>query len=90
MALGARPGDVIRLVLRNAVVMIALGLGVGVAAAALLTRVTASLLFQVSSLDPIAFAGAGAAMAIVGLVAALVPASRAARVDPTDVLRADG
>ena len=89
MALGARPGAVAGMVVRNILVTIASGLVMGVVAALAITRVTGSLLFEVSALDPAAFAIAAAAMASVGLVAALVPALRATRMDPTSTLRAE-
>jgi putative ABC transport system permease protein len=89
MALGARSNDVLGLIVRNVTVMIAAGLVIGLAGAAALTRVTTSLLFEVSALDPAAFLAAAIAMAIVGLIAALIPASRATRVDPTTALRAE-
>jgi len=89
MALGARSNDVLGLIVRNVMVMIAAGLVIGLAGAAALTRVTTSLLFEVSALDPTAFVAAAFAMATVGLVAALIPASRATRVDPTTALRAE-
>ena len=54
-----------------------------------LTRVTKSLLFEVSPLDPFAFAAAALAMIMVAMAAALVPASRATRVDPTVALRSE-
>jgi putative ABC transport system permease protein len=60
-----------------------------VAAALMLTRVTKSLLFGVSPLDPWAFVTAAAVMATVAMAAALVPASRAMRVDPTTALRSE-
>ena len=90
MALGADRNEVLAMVGRNALTMVLLGLAVGLAGAAALTRVTTSLLFEVSALDPFAFAAAGAAMAVVGVVAALIPAHRATRVDPTTALRSEG
>jgi predicted permease len=90
MALGARASDVLGHVVRQALVMVVGGLVVGVAAAVALTRVTQSLLFQVDAMDPLAFAAAAAAMATIGVVAALVPARRATRVDPTTALRSEG
>jgi predicted permease len=89
MALGARANDVLALIVRNVTSMIIAGVIVGLAAAAALTRVTTSLLFEVSALDPTAFAAAAVAMAAVGLIAALIPASRATRVDPTTALRSE-
>jgi putative ABC transport system permease protein len=89
MALGARSNDVLSMVVRHALQPIGIGLGVGVASAVGVTRVTESLLFQVSALDPSAFAIAAASMLSVGLVAALIPARRATRVDPTTALRSE-
>jgi putative ABC transport system permease protein len=90
MALGARAGDVLSQVLRQALGMIGVGLAAGLLGALALTRVMQSLLFEVSPLDPFALAAAGIAMALVGLLAALVPASRAAHVNPVAVLRSEG
>jgi ABC-type antimicrobial peptide transport system permease subunit len=89
MALGAQSNDVLSLVVRNVMVTIAAGLVAGMVAAAALTRVTSSLLFQVSALDPAAFAIGSLAMISVGVVAAVVPAARATRVNPTTALRAE-
>jgi putative ABC transport system permease protein len=89
MALGARANDVLTLVIRNVVVMIAAGLVIGLAAAAGLTRLTRSLLFGVSALDPPAFAIAAIAMTAVGVIAAAIPARRATKVDPTTSLRSE-
>ena len=77
------------MVVGNVLITIVAGLAVGLAGAMALTRVTRSLLFEVSPLDPFAFATAAVAMALVAIVAALVPASRATRVDPTTALRSD-
>jgi predicted permease len=89
MALGARAGDVLSHVLRNAAGMVIVGLTIGLAGALALTRVMKSLLFEVSALDPMAFALAAVSMTIVGLLAALIPASRASRVDPVTALRSE-
>ncbi len=89
MALGARSQDVVSLVARNIVAMIGLGLIAGVAAALALTRLTTSLLFETSAVDPTAYAIGCVTMIAVGLVAAVVPATRAARVDPTTALRSE-
>ena len=89
MALGARAQDVLSHVLRNALTMIVVGLIAGLAGAAALNRVVKGLLFEVSALDPMAFAGAALGMTAIGLLAALIPASRAARVDPVTALRSE-
>jgi putative ABC transport system permease protein len=90
MALGARSQDVLTHVLRNALRMVLIGLAIGIAGAFALTRVVQNLLFEVSALDPLALAVACASMFLIGLLAALLPASRAAGVEPMAVLREDG
>jgi putative ABC transport system permease protein len=69
--------------------LVFIGLAVGVAGAFGLTGLMRSLLFEVSPLDPLAFALAALAMVVVGLLAALIPASRASRVDPVTALRTE-
>ena len=90
MALGARQGDVLSYVLRCAFAMLIVGLTGGLAGAFALTRVLKSLLFNVSALDPVALSVACVVMMLVGVLAAWVPAKRAARVDPMTVLRDEG
>jgi putative ABC transport system permease protein len=90
MALGARPGDVVSHILRSALAMLIVGLAGGLAGAFALTRALKSLLFEVSALDPVAIAVACVLMTVVGMLAAWIPASRAAGVDPMTVLRDDG
>ena len=90
MALGARPGDVVSHTLRSALSMLLVGLGAGLAGAFALTRALKSLLFQVSALDPAALAVACVLMTAIGILAAWIPASRAAAVDPMTVLRDEG
>ena len=90
MALGARPGDVVSHTLRSAFAMLLVGLAAGLAGAFALTRALKSLLFEVSALDPVALAVACVLMTLVGILAALIPASRAAGVDPMTVLRDEG
>jgi putative ABC transport system permease protein len=87
MALGASTRDVLSHVVRHATSMVLLGLVLGVLGAFGVTRVMTRLLFEVSTLDPLAFIVAALAMMVVGLMAALVPASRASRVDPVTALR---
>jgi predicted permease len=90
MALGARPGDVVSHTLRSALSMLLVGLAVGLAGAFALTRALTSLLFEVSALDPVALAVACVLMTLVGILAAAIPAIRAAGVDPMTVLRDEG
>jgi putative ABC transport system permease protein len=90
MALGARPGDVISHTLRSAFSMLLIGLAAGLAGAFALTRALTSLLFQVSALDPVALAVACVLMTVIGILAAWIPAARAARVDPMTALRDEG
>jgi len=90
MALGARPGDVVSHTLRSALSMLLVGLAAGLAGAFALTRALKSLLFEVSALDPVALALACVLMTLIGMLAAWIPASRAAGVDPMTVLRDEG
>lgn len=90
MALGARANDVLSFVARSTLTMVGLGLAAGLAGAFALTRVTSSLLFEVSARDPWAFVAGALGMGTIALFAALVPARRATRVDPTTALRAEG
>jgi predicted permease len=90
MALGASSGDVLSHILRSAFSMLLVGLAGGLAGAFALTRVLKSLLFQVSAVDPVALAIACFLMTVIGMLAAWIPASRAARVDPMTVLREEG
>jgi putative ABC transport system permease protein len=89
MALGARSGDVLRLVMREAVGVVAIGGGVGLAVALLLTRLMGALLYGVGATDPVTFALVAALLALVALLATYVPARRAIRVDPLKALRAE-
>jgi ABC-type antimicrobial peptide transport system permease subunit len=89
MALGARSGDVLRLVMREAVGVLAIGGGIGLAVAWLLTRLMGGLLYGVGAADPATFAGVGAVLTVVALLATYVPARRAVRVDPLRALRAE-
>ncbi len=90
MALGATGSEIVTQVLRNAGLMLAIGPVAGLAGALALTRVLSSLLFDVSPLDRVVLVAATCLMALVGLVAAALPAIRAARVDPTITLRSEG
>jgi len=87
VALGARPGNILRLVVRQGMELAGIGIVVGLAAAVGLTRVMASLLFGVSATDVATFAAVPALLAAVALAATAIPAWRATRVDPMVALR---
>lgn len=89
LALGARPADVRRMVSRQGVAVAAVGIAVGLAGAAALTRVLASLLFEVSPLDPVTLLGAAGVLLVVAFVASWLPARRAAGVDLAQALRVE-
>jgi predicted permease len=88
-ALGARPRDLARLALAEGVGLAVVGLVVGLAAALAGTRVLTRVLFEIAPTDPLALGGAVALLLAVCAAACLVPARRAARVDPAAVLRAE-
>jgi predicted permease len=89
VALGATTFDVMWMVFGRALTLMGVGLAIGVAGALTLTRTMASLLFEVRPTDVTSFAGAIAGLSAVALLASLVPAWRAARVDPIVALRAE-
>jgi putative ABC transport system permease protein len=87
MALGATPGHVLRLMVRRAVVLAAVGLAIGLPAALALARLLSSVLFGVVSMDLAVFTGCTLVLALVAGVAGYVPARRASKVDPMVALR---
>jgi ABC-type antimicrobial peptide transport system permease subunit len=93
MALGARRASLVALVGRDVAVMTGIGLAVGVPAAMLVSRaasrVVDPMLFGTTALAPAAFAIAAALLAVVSVTAAILPARRAATVDPLTALRSD-
>jgi putative ABC transport system permease protein len=88
LALGARPGRVVWLVVRQAAMPALSGVLAGLALAVWLGRLLEPLLYQTTVKEPLILVGAGAVLGLVTLIAAQVPAMRAARVDPSDALRA--
>jgi ABC-type antimicrobial peptide transport system permease subunit len=89
MALGATAIDIMRLVLTGGVWLIAAGTTVGIAVSLLITRLLEAYLLNVNPLDPAAFIGAASVLVAVTMFASYVPARRAARVSPGDVLARD-
>lgn len=87
MALGAESGEVLRLVIRQGMVLVVSGLILGVAGAFGLTRSLSSQLYNIGALDPVTYLVVLALLLTVGLVACSVPALRAVRVDPVSALR---
>src|SRR6185369_9371373 len=87
MALGAGSGDVLKIVLRQGLMLAGLGVGIGLGAALAVTRVMSTLLYGVSTTDPIVFATISIVLAGVALGATFIPARRAAKVDPMIALR---
>jgi putative ABC transport system permease protein len=89
LALGAQRRQVLTLIARHGALIVAAGLAIGLAAAAFLTRFLTTFLFQVQPLDPIVFAGVPVLFGATALIPILMPALRAARVDPVAALRID-
>ena len=93
VALGARPGSVVGLVMRQGLLVAAAGLIVGCAATAVLVilgaRMIAGVLYGVSAGDPLSWLGAAVLLLVVSAIANLVPAWRASRVDPSEALRSE-
>jgi putative ABC transport system permease protein len=89
MALGARPMDVLRLVVRKAMLLAGAGVVLGMIGAAAATRLLGSLLFGVQARDPMVFAVAPVILIAVAMLASYIPARRASRVDPLVALRMD-
>lgn len=87
VALGARARDIERLVIAQGVVLALIGAAIGGVAAFASTRVLGALLYSVSATDPIAFGGVLAGLCALALAASYLPARRAARLEPMDVLR---
>ncbi|HEV2691110.1 MAG TPA: FtsX-like permease family protein, partial [Bryobacteraceae bacterium] len=89
IALGASSGNVAGLVLRQGLLLAGAGVAIGMAAALALTRLMATLIFGVSTTDPVTFSAVSALLVVIALVASYVPARRAVRVDPMQSLRVE-
>ena len=89
IALGATRSTVVGMVLRNACLLVTAGLAIGGVAAWYLTGAAKAFLFRLQPTDPRAFAAAAASLLVVALVASVIPARRAASVDPMVALRAE-
>jgi ABC-type antimicrobial peptide transport system permease subunit len=89
MALGAQPYQVLRLVLKQGMLLAATGSGLGILAALLIARPASDLLYGVSAADPLTYAGITLLLMSVALLACYIPARRATRIDPVVALRFD-
>jgi predicted permease len=89
IALGARGGTVVGMVLRHGMRLAAIGLVLGVGAAALLTRLMTQMLYEVKPTDPAVFAIVGGVLMVVAMAASLVPSIRVARIKPASALRVE-
>jgi predicted permease len=89
MALGATPGNVLWLVLREGVTLTAVGIAVGLLLALGVAQALSGMLYEVSAIDPVVFAVAPAVLTAAALAASYIPARRATRVVPVSALRAD-
>ncbi|HEV2130435.1 MAG TPA: ABC transporter permease [Longimicrobiaceae bacterium] len=87
LSLGARRGDVVRLVVLQGMRLVVIGLGLGLVASFFGARLLEGLLFGISARDPLTFVGIAAVLAATGALASFIPARRAARVDPMVALR---
>ncbi len=89
MAVGARPAEILRMILGQGMALALVGVGLGLFGALWLTRLLQELLFEVTPTDPVTYAGVATTLGLAALVACYVPARRAARVDPIVALRVE-
>jgi len=87
MALGARSRDVVKMVLRHALLIVGLGVTLGLTGSFALTRVIKSALYGVTATDPATYIGISALLLLVAIIACLIPTRRAVAVHPTIALR---
>jgi len=89
MALGARRGDVLRMVLGGGLRLTLIGVGLGAVGAAIAGRALGKLLYGITPTDPVTFAAVALLLTVIAAVACYLPARRATRVDPMVALRAE-
>jgi ABC-type antimicrobial peptide transport system permease subunit len=89
VALGAQPGQIHRMILRQGLVLVAAGFALGIPATLALGRLLRGLLFGTEGIDPVTMTAAAAVMGIVSIAAIWLPARRATEVDPIAILRAE-
>ncbi|HEY6349272.1 MAG TPA: ABC transporter permease [Candidatus Angelobacter sp.] len=89
IALGARPGQVLKTILRQGVMIVLCGLAFGILAAIAIAKLVGSFLVDVSAVDPVTYVGVSALLASIALLASFIPAWRATRVDPMLALRCE-
>ncbi|HEX3645973.1 MAG TPA: FtsX-like permease family protein [Vicinamibacterales bacterium] len=89
MALGARSAQVIRLIMRSGLELVAVGLALGLVASAGAARVIQALLFDVRPLEPVIYGAVAITFALVAALACLLPSLRASRIDPIIALRVE-
>jgi ABC-type antimicrobial peptide transport system permease subunit len=87
MALGARAANVLTLIMKNGLTLVMAGIVIGIGSALVLTRFLATLLFGIQPTDSVTFVVVSAVFFVIAMVAALIPAIRATRVDPVVALR---
>ncbi len=87
IAVGATPGAILKMVLAQGLLTIAIGTAIGLAASFALTRTMRSLLFEVSPSDPLTMSGVAVLLVLIAALASYIPARRAPRVAPTVALR---
>jgi putative ABC transport system permease protein len=87
LALGAQPGQVLQLVLKQGLLLTSVGIALGLVGALALTRVLSGLLFGVGATDPATFATIVSLLSVVSIIACYLPARRALKVDPVIALR---
>ena len=89
MALGAHPGDILSLVLRRGMKLTLIGMALGLMGAVASTRLLRDMLFGIKPVDPLTFAAMTLLLMCISLVACFLPARRATKVDPMNVLRSE-